>query len=236
MMDNKVFLDGLLAWAIAFRFTNMWSERCLARIRQSVDGHDACVERTCSSGFLAQIVTEHKARGGADPRCPSRKQLLQDGVALRCKPADIKASKPRGPYVNFMMKEEAARKASGATLDRTEYLAWQKQKVAEFHSLSAHRRALQVAEAQFAHRDKLAGHGEDDEPAKILPQRPLSTVLDIVGDLRTPYRAEAFRTRVRNTLGLSEELVVLGNGGRPDRSFHNLYNSLKLRKCMSPGE
>ena len=75
----------LYTFACEYRFTDMWSERLLARIRKASDGKECCIERVCSSGFVTQFLSEHLQSGRADPRSATRAQLLADGVSLRCK-------------------------------------------------------------------------------------------------------------------------------------------------------
>eukprot|EP00974_Lingulodinium_polyedra_P027048 2609295-Lingulodinium_polyedra.AAC.1 len=80
----------------------MWTERLLARIRQASAHEDADAERITASGFVTQVLGEHKRRGGADPRATTRRQLLAKSVPLRCCKVK-KQAKPRGAFVNYMI-------------------------------------------------------------------------------------------------------------------------------------
>ena len=79
---SAAFQRILKIWAISYKFTGMAMERLLAQIRRACDDKDAAAdaERLASSGFLAQLLTAHRARGGDDPRSASRAQLLEDGL------------------------------------------------------------------------------------------------------------------------------------------------------------
>jgi hypothetical protein len=193
---------------MSYSFTDMWSERLLARIRQASDSTESTAERVCASGTLAQWVTEHKLRGFADPRAPTRDQLLQDGVPLRVRKVE-KESKPCGVWVNFMRKQEAERKRLGIVLNKHQYREWQNTKREEFNALDPERYAVELAEVRSAYSEKLgeqedAGHIELDS-ARRFSRSTLTTVVDIVGDERTPYTAAKLADRVRSTLSLGQD-------------------------------
>jgi hypothetical protein len=217
MIANIDFMSALRTWALSYCFTDMWSERCLARIRQATDGHgaegSADVERVCSSGFLAQLLTQHKLNGGDDPRAPTRRQLLEDGVPLICRKPQ-KIPKQRGVFVNFMQKAQQARKDQGTVLSGDSYRAWRQAKVIEFYSLSPQQMSLEAAEARAAHSRKLeeleATHDEPSGDVGYGMSACTGTILDVIGDRRCPYTTDAFAHRIKSSLELPE--VLFGNG------------------------
>lgn len=205
MRQDKNFRDILQAWVLGHHFTDMWTERLLARVRQSYGGEAVDVERLASNGFLTQMVAEHLKGGGCDPRIVTRQQLLQDGVPLRCF-QKARRSKPRGGFVNWMMKEEMERKKQGVMLSREEYRRWQKQKAAQWNELPMVRQALEVAEALAAHTSRELDEGDvesinDSEDERR--QRALRCFVDVVGNDRTPFSSAAFEEQIRKQCGLS---------------------------------
>jgi hypothetical protein len=128
LFEDVDFYSMMVVFVSVFKFTNMWSERLLSLIRRSCRD-DGDMERICSSGFLAQVLAEHTRLGGADPRSATREQLLADGVPLRCAAKKTTTVKPRGSYVNFMMKAEEGRRIAGIKLPKAQYREWQKHMV-----------------------------------------------------------------------------------------------------------
>lgn len=115
----------LKTWVVSHRFTGMWTERLLAKIRRASMFEDADAERIVSAGFLTQALGEHIRLGRADPRAPTRAHLLAKKVKLRCAGAPKpNATKPRSPFINFMMKAEAERRQRGVKLDGVAYKQW----------------------------------------------------------------------------------------------------------------
>ena len=146
MLVDKQFRQLLTVFCVAFRFTNMSMERLLALYQKwCVEGRP-CAERVAATSFLGQILNEHKANGGDDPRWSSRTQLLEDGVQLRC---SKKESKPQqcGTFVHFMAKAERDRKeAEAASLNKDAYKRWQAEKVAEWRDLDGLAKSLELHE------------------------------------------------------------------------------------------
>ena len=193
----------LYTFAREYRFTDMWSERLLARIRKASDGKECCIERVCSSGFVTQFVTEHLQMGRADPRAATRQQLLADGVSLRCKQPEGGASKPRSGFVNFLLKADTERKKQGGKMAKDDYQDWRRGKISEWHALPVGQRQVEKQEAIKAHLDKQAE--EDDEGQMTRSDLPVSSVVDKIGDERSPYSIEAFRSRIKNKLGINSK-------------------------------
>eukprot|EP00959_Pyramimonas_sp_CCMP1952_P271004 5665869-Pyramimonas_sp.AAC.1 len=190
----------------------MFSERLLAKVRQSVGYSDADVdvERICCSGFLSQVMTEHSQRGGADPRAPTRTQLLEDGVHLRRR-RDLKSSKPRSAFVNWMCKQEADRKSKKIKLDKEQYHTWQLEKRNEFFELSRDRLLIEEGEAKEAHDAKMSAVEEASESFRALkPASAIESIIGLIGDVRTPYRAAAFDARIRRKLGMATDAKAPG--------------------------
>ena len=192
----------LYTFACEYRFTDMWSERLLARIRKASDGKECCIERVCSSGFVTQFVTEHLQMGRADPRAATRAQLLADGVSLRCKQREGGASRPRSAFVNFLLKADEERKKQGVMMDKDAYATWRRGKVREWHANPLAQKQVEEQEAFKAYLDKQAA--EDDEEQTIRSRSSVSSVVDTIGDERSPYKIEAFRARIKDALGIND--------------------------------
>ena len=59
---------------------NMHLERLLSQVRLAIGSEKSPeAERVCGAGFLAQVLRDHLALGGRDPRIQDRRGLLQDG-------------------------------------------------------------------------------------------------------------------------------------------------------------
>ena len=201
LRSSKTFENGVYAFASTFRFTNVWSEQLLARIRKSHDGNDCDVERVVSTGFLTQALSEHALRGGDDPRWPTRQQLLDDGVPLRCaRPKSY--TRPQGPFVCFMNKEDAARKARGDRMNKAEYSDWRRLKYIEFMTLPDLSRQRYALDAKAAHVDKLMDKQTFDNNASVSDGRVLRSVVDAVGSKRSPYKPDVFQQTLRRTIGI----------------------------------
>lgn len=70
----------LMRWcAKEIKLSNMDVERLLAQVRASAPKDRASVERTCSSGMLAQWLHEHMDGGGRHPCAVHRSQLIEEG-------------------------------------------------------------------------------------------------------------------------------------------------------------
>lgn len=203
-LDTDVdFKRMISAWCLTYKYTGMWCERLLARFRQaSADHKDADCERMCSSGFLAQVFSEHMRRGREDPRATTRQSLLEDGLQLVCKKG-AGHLRQRGTFVNFMMKAEAARREANLRLSLSEYKLWRQRKKEEFAALSEQERALELAESKASLSRKADVDEEDNSPAP--GQAATSSVVDAVGDKRQPYTVEAFNARIRQQLGMAPE-------------------------------
>ena len=65
------------------------------------------------------MCTEHSKGGGCDPHFIAREQIVEDGLQLKRMVAS-RGSKPKGGYVNWMVKEEKHRK-QGHTLTKEEH-------------------------------------------------------------------------------------------------------------------
>jgi len=88
----------------------MWSERCLALVRQAVGSQSVEAEKVAAAGLLAQVFSQHMKLGRDDPRVVQRKHLLEDGVPIK---AAAKKSGPSrkpvsksGDYVNWIAKQD----------------------------------------------------------------------------------------------------------------------------------
>jgi CRISPR/Cas system CMR-associated protein Cmr5 small subunit len=201
LKNDDNFRRAIQTWSITFLFTDMWSERLLARIRQSHDAAECEAERICSTGFLCQLLTEHLRHGRPDPRGIVRADLVSSGVALRCM-QKVKDSKPRGSFVNYMMKQEEARRNEGIVLNKQAYREWQVEQIDQWHALSRERQAVEATEARASFVQK---QQEDEElPDVVVPDRIVRTVVDVIGDYRAPFTPEAFTRGVLQKVGLAQ--------------------------------
>jgi hypothetical protein len=190
----------LISISFGHKFANLWSERLLALIRRACKDDAEC-ERIASVGFLAQIMSAHVLQGGDDPRSLTRRQLLEDGVALKCSAKLNKTDKPQGIFSVWMTNEEGKRKTAGIKLSREQYRMWQHQKVLDFNALPllAKQDLVDVA------RKKLDDRQVDEANDGVVDfglDRVLPTVVNRFGDKRTPVPPEVFRQRVREKLGI----------------------------------
>ena len=204
--DND-FRSLITTLSICYAFTDMWTERLLARIRKSVMGSPECdVERLCASGYVTQWLAEHLLRGGDNPCAATRQQLIEDGVPLRCAAKKKKAAKgpqrPCGPFVHWLGKEDADRKARGQKLDKGAYNDWRRGKAVEWNNLPKMVQDVNAKEAEETFANKRA-----EEKVEAGPRRGaaagsyLAHVLDKVSSARTPYTSEAFERRIHVELG-----------------------------------
>ena len=193
-VDGSVFRDGINALVRSWVFTNMCSERLLAQMRHACKQGD--VERVCSSGFLAQILTEHKRLDRDDPCYVSRARLLEDGVPIRAQGKDKKWSRAASGFVHWMGVEQAKRKKESGPLAGTAYLTWKAGKILEWHGLPDARKEEegQKAEARHAAAQAAEADGQDDGPGGhgvgrgVRDYGIFDTFLMEVGDERQPFK------------------------------------------------
>jgi hypothetical protein len=187
-----------------------WCERLLALCRNAVSHETTDIERFAASGLLAQVLSEHKRLGHDDPRCVTRSQLIEDKVPIAAAAAaQKKARATRGPssgFVHWMKKEEAKRKKSGTKLSREEYLVWQQSKGAEFNALPVEKKTLEMQEALKEFEDC-----KEEVCVEVPLECPsiLKTVLDDVGNTRTPFTPEAFEHEINLLLHKEDWLMEL---------------------------
>lgn len=204
LLADANFRKAIQAWTLGFTVTNMYCERLLARIRQSHGGKLADAERVCAAGLLCQWETEHRRRGGGDPRSASRGDLLEDKVPIKC----AKVAKPHrqcGTFVNFMRKEEAARRERGEKMSQPRYREWQKDMSRKFRQLPALRHDVEREEVRQIFVDCQAAEPAEAAPSAAATEAVFKTVVDKVGSQRDPFSVQAFRQRVRAKLALPDE-------------------------------
>jgi hypothetical protein len=108
LMSDKLFLAALKLWAERTKLTNMHIERLLAGLRKNVSNYHGnkttSAENLFSARFLGQLLTNHRSAGGEDPRCTTRRQLIDSGAPILAAPkqTDEKKSKPASGYVVFL--------------------------------------------------------------------------------------------------------------------------------------
>ena len=97
----------------------MSMERLLARLRHLCEKAGGCAERICATALLGQLLAQHlQWEEAEDPRATTRRQLLEDGVPIRCakRQGCPAATKPKGAYINHMQKVEGERRGRGEVL------------------------------------------------------------------------------------------------------------------------
>ena len=148
LVDDVDFRLLILAMVVAFKLTNMGTERQLALIRKAIcDDHGVFAERMLSSGFVAQVLSEHVRLGRTNPRAVTRAQLLEAGVPLRAA-AGVKgvASSAGGVFPYWMRRKEHERKTSGISFNRDQYTRWQQARAAEWMDLPDEDKAVFAAQ------------------------------------------------------------------------------------------
>jgi len=130
---------------------------------------------------------------------------------LRCVQAKKKkASRLRSAFVNFMLKREAERQAAGELLRGAEYKEWRRLRKQDFEELSPRSKQVEIDEARAAHAAKLvelegASSGGGDDLPRLGETAAMATIVQKIGDVRTPFVARKFEECIRRKLGLSSE-------------------------------
>ena len=84
LLRGPAFRELILGWSAAHQFTNMWTERMLARIRGSTGLQTGLeLERIVASGMLTQPLSEHRRLDRPSPVAPTKAQLESAGVKTR---------------------------------------------------------------------------------------------------------------------------------------------------------
>jgi hypothetical protein len=196
------FARLMVVFGYSFKFCNMWCERLLALIRQSCDGDGVDIERVCASGLVAQLLADHRRRGRDDPCSTTRGQLLEDNVPLQC--ASSGELHVRGAFVNWMMKAESERKKSVGSLPKEEYKKWQRAKALEFSCLEQGEKDSEMQQSRAAFSEKEVEREEEQniEMDRHIGEDFLRTIVDGLGDRRTPFTSTHFEAYVRTKLGV----------------------------------
>lgn len=94
---------GMQCLFLTMPFTGMNMERNLAQIRRACNGQTSnpTIEKICTSGFMAPMLTEHLKMGRSDPRVTTKEQLEKAQVPIRAnrKKVRAEASKPAGSFL-----------------------------------------------------------------------------------------------------------------------------------------
>ena len=111
MPDCPEFKQLIILWALHHQFTNMAMERLLALIAKWDAKERGCAERLSAASSVGQMLKEHASLGRDDPRWHSRRQLLSDGVPLRCAGALAKPGRSYqcGSFIHFLSKADRSR-------------------------------------------------------------------------------------------------------------------------------
>ncbi|CAK0885912.1 unnamed protein product, partial [Prorocentrum cordatum] len=194
MFRDSDFRRMLISLAVVFKFCNMWCERLLALCRNATNHEKGVdIERFCCTGFLAQLLSQHRKNGGDDPRCPTRAQLIEDGAPVIAQPRQRKGQ-VSGVFVHWLSKQERVRKQSGPPMNKDEYAAWRRTKVTEFHEPTQQQIDAEKAEADRECALKRL-EADDELPVDGLPlgsRGVLQTILEARGNTRTPFAPEEF--------------------------------------------
>ena len=206
--NSSEWRTAVLLFALHHCFTDMSMERLLGLFRHWCPSNHTDAERLVATGLLGQSLTVHKASGGDDPRAPSRKQMLDDGVPLRCKKGKKGRSEqqPAGAFVHWMRKQEKARETK---LEKAAYRQWQRERVSEWNGLSDARREAERLEALVAFQKLRAeqvddAHGQHEDAIERARSKVVRTVIDDIGDRRTPFAVPAFDKVVKRVVGMDE--------------------------------
>lgn len=162
-----------------------------------------------------QVLGDHLARGGEDPRYIRRQQLLDEGVPLRA--ADtVKTDKPQrccGAFVSFMHERDAKRKEAGIVFDKQGYLDFQKTVKEEWDSLTEADRRLRIDLSVQSFQDMQADGRRKDEP-QLLPAsrqaRACTSVVDICGDKHSPVEQSWIEMSLKKLLGIGDDEPIPG--------------------------
>ena len=186
--DDRQMLKGCASYKEAvhgfvngFAFTGMCMERLLASFRNWAGSqHDPKpdVERWISAGFIGQLLREHKAIGGYEPRAVSRGQLLSQGVPLRAMKKAKTQSKPASSFVLFMKEQREARdRLMGAATreDKASYKAWEAAKIAEWKELPDELKDIYTQQALTEHHWRRTPAEQDIGEAVSALRRKTST-------------------------------------------------------------
>ena len=93
IMECGAFRKLLQTWIVAPAFTNMWSDRLLARFRRNCRIYGTPdSERLISTGMLSHMFAGHKKLGYDDTRVQSKEALLEAGVPLQCQKPELRRS------------------------------------------------------------------------------------------------------------------------------------------------
>ena len=196
----------------AYKFTDMNSERLLARIRQSVDGHmkKCSVERVCGNGFLSQHRYEHARLGRPSPCVRTRRQLLDQGVPIRAtkKPCSTKVG---GSFFSFKSKAEAARRDSIAgSMTKEAYKQFLRDLAIEFSNATDEQRAAERAEMNSKLVDRLAKATEPSAEVACRDYGVLRSVVQDQGNATSPLPTEAFIAEIKKQLDLPPDAPTPG--------------------------
>ena len=120
LLDDTTFMAGLRGWADQYKVCNMHLERLLSQVRQAMGSSDRApqAERVCAAGFLAQVLRDHLAKDGRDPRYDDRAHLLRDGVPLAAARRDASKSKPASGFIMYKSEQQHIRKETIGVLSR----------------------------------------------------------------------------------------------------------------------
>ncbi|CAK0796790.1 unnamed protein product [Prorocentrum cordatum] len=156
MKDDVAVTRALDTWARTTTFTNMSTERLLALFKNSTPVHHPTVERLAGTSLLTQVLASHLAAGGLDPRrAPSRKELLEAHVPLRC--AKKARGKPRGARGAF---------ACVRSKPHDKALPWKevrRQRLRAFAALPNEERARFHMQEEAAREQQLGGAVDEEE-------------------------------------------------------------------------
>ena len=106
----------------------------------------------------------------------------------------------------FMREHEHDRKADQnmAPKCRVAYSRWQAEQAVKWHSMMQIQRNAYALQAKAEFEAKLDPEATTEVPDRIERDRLLRTVVDCIGDTRTPFRSECFEGLVRRLMSLDD--------------------------------
>lgn len=171
LKTDSAFVAAIRTWSASSKLCNMHIERCLSLFKQSTGIDQPVVERFAACGLMAQVLRDHLAAGGMDPRGAARAgDLVQAGVPLSRAGAARRKSQPskaRGLFRYLALHATPGLSAAARAREKARLSV-------EFRSLPAEERlAYQTQERQNVEQ-ATALVGDDS-------QRKNSKYLDAIG-------------------------------------------------------
>ena len=211
MLSSRAWRELVFSFVAAFRWTNMYSERLLARIRKAVsdvDGMDA--ERVRCAGLLTQLLCEHYRLGHAPPACLTRADVENLGVKLRRhREGGPKSDKLPSPPKNGFCYWLGLERTKAERMDAHSYKEWLSAKGRLFVHLSPDEQAVFFGKAMEAHARRIAAlRSAPTDPCEdhgFLRSLPM-----LAGDESSPFSEKEFLKQMRRICGVEDGAAIPG--------------------------